>query len=150
MEQATQQRTRAFARQLAGQGFNNATKAMQIVSPHLTQGSAAVQAHRVLSSDKGKEIMSEELGKIAEPEEIERFFTSIMRSTEERTPDRLKAGEMGAKIKGMLIDKSQVETTDKSSQDEITKRAAELALEMFREANKLVETQGKVGEGRKE
>lgn len=41
------------------------------------------------------------------------------------------------KTHGMFIDRSQVETSDKGTQDEINRRAAELALKMLTDAGKV-------------
>jgi len=49
--------------------------------------------------------------KIASAEEIREFFTSVVRSSEEKTQDRLKAGELLAKIQGQFIEKISVEGT---------------------------------------
>ena len=136
MELATRQRAKAFSRQLASQGYSNATKAMQTVSPHLTYGSAAVQAHRVLNTDKGQEAMAEELAKIMSPEEVQEQITEIARNKDkDNRPYRVRTLELMARVHALLIDKSQVETKDvRAEQEEIDRKAAELAIKLIKES----------------
>ena len=90
------------------------------------QGKTATEAARLAgykaTSDKAfQNIGSENLGKlgayigdreevletprIADMVEINEFWTSIIRSDEEKTADRIKASELRAKAAGMFIDK---------------------------------------------
>lgn len=90
------------------------------------QGKTAAEAARLAgyraSSDKAyRNIGSENLAKlgacvaerdailekprIADMQEINEFWTSIIRSEEEKTADRIKASELRAKAAGMFVDK---------------------------------------------
>lgn len=46
-----------------------------------------------------------EKSRVADMQEINEFWTSIIRSDEEKTADRIKASELRAKAAGMFVDK---------------------------------------------
>ena len=60
----------------------------------------------------------------------------FQRLRQERPDTAYKYKENLDKLHGLLVDRSQVETTDKVTQDEINRRAAELALTMLQDATK--------------
>ena len=52
--------------------------------------------------------------RVAEMEEVNAFWTEIMRSKDEKTSDRLKASELRAKAAGMFDTKARVEDGEES------------------------------------
>lgn len=87
----------------------NATKAYMKAYGVKGEATAAVNANKLLRNTKigayirarNDEMANE---RIADMQEIKSFWTKILRSDEERTPDRLKASEFIAKTNGAFID----------------------------------------------
>ena len=130
------ERRKAFYRQFAKQGFVNATQAVLTNTPNLTNGSARVQAHRMLTDTNAIEAQAEELAKIMSPEEVQEQITEIARNKDkDNRPYRVRTLELMARVHALLIDKSQVETKDvRAEQEEIDRKAAELAIKLIRES----------------
>lgn len=133
MERATQHRVRAFVRQLAKQNFSQPGKAMHTIAPQLTWGSARVAACRALTTDNALMAIKQEMSKIATPEEIDTFFTSVMHKDSEATPNRLRAGELLTRIQGRFIDRSINENHNVDETAEALERASQRALDSARD-----------------
>ena len=80
--------------------------------------------------------MAEELAKIMSPEEVQEQITEIARNKDkDNRPYRVRTLELMARVHALLIDKSQVETKDvRAEQEEIDRKAAELAIKLIRES----------------
>ena len=129
-------RRKAFWREFSKQGFVNATGVVRKQSPHLTYGSAGVQATRMLNDARGIEAQAQELAKIMSPEEVQEQITEIARNKDkDNRPYRVRTLELMARVHALLIDKSQVETRDvRAEQEEIDRKAAELAIKLMKES----------------
>jgi len=139
MTRQAELRTRAFGRQLAKQGFTRQGRAMQTVAPNLAWNSARTVAYNTLTDVDKKAVIMAELNGIATKEEIEGFFSKVMRSDGERTPDRIKAAENAGKIKGMYVERHENVNFDGDKREDMRKQAlkeAEQALEALIETDR--------------
>lgn len=121
------------------------TSASQIVreqSPHLTEISARVTAHRMLTDIHTRPELAQELAKIMPPDEVKELITEIARSKKERTPDRLKGLELMGKVHAILTDRTVNENLNTDMTAEALAKAAEEAIKG------ITETPSSVGEGR--
>ena len=128
-------RRKDFHQKLIEQGFRSGTAIVLEQSPHLTYNSAGETARRMLKDIETRPEFAEERAKIADLEELDQIATGFVRDEAKPDQTRLKAMELQYRRKGALIDKSQVETKDvRAEQEEIDRKAAELAIKLIRES----------------
>lgn len=141
MRLPTEIRDRAIVQQWIAQGCSNITRATEIVSPHLAYDSAKAQGYRSFTRAYRNGLLMAELSKIMDASEVKELFTEFARDKSEDTRNRIKAAELMSRVHGLLIDKSEVKTTQVNAdvEAEIRKRAAEEALRAVNEPEKPVE-----------
>jgi len=106
---------------------------MQTVAPNLAWNSARTVAYNTLTDVDKKAVIMAELDGIATKEEIEGFFSRIMRSHGEKTPDRIKAAENAGKIKGMYVERIESTNFDGDKRADMRRKALEEAEEALSE-----------------
>lgn len=121
------------------QGLRSATAIVLEQTPNLTYNSAGVTAHRMLNDIKTMPEFAEEKAKIAELQELDEIATSFVRDTTRPDQTRLKALELNYRRKGALIDRTE-QTNLTVSNEEMDRRAAEIALRLLKESELVVNT----------